>query len=90
MREYQRRGSYSRYGPLLWSMLNESLDEVMLLGDLDGDFDVDAADVEILDDNVGMSNPTRNHGDLNGDGQINAADVDLIFAQYGLEVEVVS
>jgi hypothetical protein len=75
---------------ILTSIYDIVLDTVGLLADLDGDFDVDGFDVQILDGNVGMSNPTRAHGDLNGDGLINWADVDLAFAQYGLNLEVVA
>jgi hypothetical protein len=44
----------------------------------------------MLADNVGMSNPTHDDGDLNGDGDIDIDDLDLLFAQYGLELAVVS
>jgi hypothetical protein len=29
-------------------------------------------------------------GDLNGDGHINESDLDIFFAQYGMELSVVS
>jgi hypothetical protein len=64
------------------------LTEVWILGDLDGDFDVDALDLDTLVDNLGMSSPTWANGDLNGDGTIDEDDVDLIFAQYGLDLAV--
>ena len=58
--------------------------------DLDGDFDVDDGDLSIFNSHLGMSNPTQADGDFNGDGAINMADLDLMFAQYGLELAVVS
>lgn len=67
-----------------------NLQTAAIWGDLDGDFDVDDDDLAILDDNLGMSSPTVTDGDFNGDGFVNAADLDLMFAQYGLELTVVS
>jgi hypothetical protein len=61
-----------------------------MLADLDGDFAVNEIDAEILGDNMGMANPTQADGDLDGDGDIDAADADYLFAQWGLELEVVS
>jgi len=61
-----------------------------VLADLDGDFDVDGDDLAVIDANFGMSNPTQADGDLNQDGAIDIADLDLFFAQYGLELAVVS
>jgi hypothetical protein len=63
---------------------------IWLLADLDGDHDVDDADMDILGDNIGMASPTRADGDLNGDGVIDNADLDLMFAQYGMELEAVA
>jgi hypothetical protein len=67
-----------------------NLQTLSLRGDLNGDLIVSDGDVEILLDNVGMSNPTLANGDFNGDGQINQADMDFMFAQYGLALDVVS
>jgi hypothetical protein len=63
---------------------------IWLLADLDGDYDVDDVDLDILGDHIGMTNPTRADGDLNGDGVIDNTDLDLMFAQYGLELEAVA
>ena len=63
---------------------------IWLLADLDGDFDVDDFDMDVLSHNLGMTSPTRSDGDLNGDGAIDNEDVDLMFEQYGLELEVVA
>jgi hypothetical protein len=67
-----------------------NLQNLWVLSDLNGDFLVDGLDLEMLADNVGMSNPTHDDGDLNGDGDIDIDDLDLLFAQYGLELAVVS
>ena len=37
-----------------------------------------------------MSNPTQADGDLDDDNDIDVDDLDLMFAQYGLELSVVS
>jgi hypothetical protein len=62
---------------------------VWLLADLNSDFAVDDLDADVLANNLGMSNPTWANGDLNGDGFVTSADVDLMFAQYGLDLDVV-
>jgi hypothetical protein len=67
-----------------------NLESVWVLADLNGDSVVDEHDMEILGDNIGMANPTMADGDFNGDGYIDINDVDLMFAQYGLELAVVS
>jgi hypothetical protein len=67
-----------------------SLQEVWVLADLDGDFDVDESDVETLADNMGMSNATHEDGDLDDDGDVDEDDLALAFAQYGLDFDVVS
>jgi hypothetical protein len=36
------------------------------------------------------SSPTWQNGEFNGDGDVYTDDLDLMFAQYGLELEVVS
>jgi hypothetical protein len=67
-----------------------NLGVVWLLADLDGDYDVDDDDAETLADNIGMSNPTWADGDLDDDNAVNLDDLDLMFAQFGLDLEVVS
>jgi hypothetical protein len=37
-----------------------------------------------------MTGATWADGDLNGDGQVTMADLDLAYAQFGLELDVVS
>ena len=72
----------------LYDTLNFDLSETWLLADLDGDFDVDEADAEILNGNIGMSNATWADGDLDGDGYVDSDDVDLMYAQYGLALDI--
>jgi len=38
----------------------------------------------------GVENPTQAQGDLDGDGNIDVHDLDVMFAQFGLELAVVS
>jgi hypothetical protein len=52
--------------------------------DLDGDLDVDDADLDVIFDNAGMANPTFQDGDFNFDGEIDVADRDIALAQYML------
>ncbi len=59
-----------------------------LLGDLDGDCDVDLADLSILLSNYGTtSGATYEDGDLDGDGDVDLADLALLLANYGTECE---
>jgi hypothetical protein len=67
-----------------------NLGVVWVLADLDGDFDVDDDDAETMADNMGMSNPTWADGDLDDNNAIDLDDLDLLFAQFGLDLEVVS
>jgi hypothetical protein len=57
---------------------------------LNGDFAVDDSDLDTVTNNIGMSSPTHTDGDINGDGSIDSADLDLAFAQYGLDLSVVT
>jgi hypothetical protein len=82
-------GLYSANVPT-FAEFGMNLGVVWLLADLDGDYDVNDADSETRADNVGMSNPTWADGDLNDDNAVNLDDLDLMFAQYGLDLEVVS
>jgi hypothetical protein len=65
------------------------LESLLIRADLNGDFIVDDLDLEILEANLGMSNPTLEDGDFDGDGFIWAPDPELFFAQYGLELATV-
>ena len=69
---------------------NENLQNTWVLADIDGDFDVDGADLSFISGNIGMSNPTLADGDLNGDGVIDFEDLDLAFAEYGLDFDWVA
>ena len=75
----------------LW-ILNEgtNLQDLGILADLDGDFDVDNSDIQTIIDNQGMTNPTYADGDVNEDGVIDQLDLDLAFAQFGIEIDLVA
>lgn len=64
--------------------------QVWLLADLNSDFAVDDLDAAIMAAHMGMSNPTWADGDLDDDNAITLADLDLMYAQYGLDLAVVS
>ena len=69
---------------------NNNLQDVFVLADLNGDFDVDGNDMQTISDNFGMTGATYADGDLNGDGIIDDADLDLAFAQFGLRLDLVA
>ncbi len=75
---------------LLYATWGANLQSAWMQADLNGDWKVNDTDLQTLAGNMGMSNPTHADGDLNGDGQIDTADADLMFAQYGMELAVVS
>ena len=54
-----------------------------LVGDLDGDCDVDLADLQILLAHYGQSGASYADGDLDDDGQVNLADLQVLLASYG-------
>ncbi|MEX2308924.1 MAG: right-handed parallel beta-helix repeat-containing protein [Pirellulales bacterium] len=75
---------------MLGGTYGSNLASLSMLADLDGDLAVDDDDLQVISDNYGMSNATWADGDLNGDGYVEFADLELAFAQYGLELAVVS
>jgi hypothetical protein len=54
-----------------------------LLGDLDGDCDVDLADLAILLANYGTSGADPEDGDIDDDGDVDLADLAALLAHYG-------
>jgi len=69
---------------------NRNLQTLSMRADFDGDYDVDAADIAVIDQHGNMTGATWADGDLNGDGTVTMADLDLAYAQFGLELDVVS
>jgi hypothetical protein len=70
--------------------LGTDLEDLWILADLDGDYDVDQSDLETIADNLDMTSASRSDGDLNGDTVVDESDLELGFAQLGLDLWVVS
>ena len=66
------------------------LQTVSLLADLDGDWNVDGDDLQLILDNLGMADPDPEDGDLDADGDIDMDDLDLAFAQFGIDLDLVA
>ena len=64
----------------IWGVQNEE----PVPGDLDGDGDVDLADLAILLAHYGMSGAGYEDGDLDGDGDVDLADLSTLLANYGI------
>ncbi|MBW7904396.1 MAG: hypothetical protein LC135_12315 [Phycisphaerae bacterium] len=54
-------------------------------GDIDGDGDVDQADLGILLANYGQSVPPGTSGDLDGDGDVDQSDLGVLLASFGCD-----
>jgi hypothetical protein len=63
--------------------------DLLILGDYDGDFDLEADDETAF---LGFYNTQNSNADLNGDGQVTSADYDAFYALYnfGVELDVVT
>ncbi len=77
-------------GFTLTANMGIDLRDVTILGDLDGDFDVDEDDIEAIALAFGMASPTLADGDLDGDGDVDIDDLDLALAQFGIELNLVA
>jgi len=80
---------YGDYFAIIYGV-GTSAGPVSLLADLNGDWVVDESDANILSANSNLANPTQADGDLDGNGVIDIHDLDTMFAQFGLELSVVS
>lgn len=58
-------------------------DDTPCVGDLDGDQDIDIADLAVLLSNYGLSGATYEQGDLDGDGIVAIGDLALLLSVYG-------
>ena len=68
---------------LLSGNYNTNLQDIWILADLDGDYDVDLDDFDILVTSI-IEGTTV--GDLNGDGVADGADGGLFTAQFEIEI----
>jgi hypothetical protein len=66
-------------GNILSTNWGVNLRNLMIRGDLNGDFRVDAVDVAILTSNLDDTGVTHSIGDVNGDGVVTLADLDLVY-----------
>jgi hypothetical protein len=91
--DFNGDGTVNGADAMIWNQNSgANLQNLSLLGDLNGDWAVDQADADILYDNssTNLQNPTQAQGDLDGDGDIDIFDLDVMFAQFGLDLDVVS
>jgi hypothetical protein len=66
------------------SNLSSTPPPVAVIGDLNGDGKVDAADLSILLSNWGKTGATAAQGDLDCDGVINATDLSILLAHWSV------
>ncbi len=55
----------------------------LLHGDVNGNYQVDSADLSVVLGNFGSTSATRAQGDLNGDGSVDSADLSLVLGNFG-------
>ncbi len=58
----------------------------LLPGDLDGDDDVDLADLSVLLGNFGTSGAAPADGDLDGDGDVDLTDLSTLLSNFGIQL----
>lgn len=74
---------------LMLASWQDSLQSILIASDIDGDFDVDADDIAIIDDDATLTGPGLD-GDVNEDWIVDVEDLDWAFAQFDLSLNVVS
>ena len=70
--------------------MGANLQDIWALADLDGDYDIDSDDLDVINANLGLTGATWEDGDLNGDGEVTLEDLDLAFLQFGLDLDLVA
>jgi hypothetical protein len=70
-------------------MKYNNFNSIVMKADLNSDGIVNADDLAFIASHLG-STGTSADGDLNGNGVVDDGDVDLAFAQYGLELSIVT
>ncbi len=74
---------HSTSGYMMLSEVEFYSDEQPCIGDLDGDHDIDLADLAIMLAGYGMTDPHFEDGDLDGDGDVDLTDLSLLLGVYG-------
>ena len=77
-------------GSVYLSNMGANLQDIWALADLDGDYDIDSDDLDVINANLGLTGATWEDGDLNGDGEVTLEDLDLAFLQFGLDLDLVA
>lgn len=67
-----------------------NLQDLLMIGDRDADFEVDQNDYDAVFSNLGMSNPTYGDGDLDEDGDVDFDDLDIVFGMLGTKLVAVA
>jgi hypothetical protein len=74
---------------IIYTNMYDNLQNLFMRGDLDGDFDIDDADLDILANNLGLTSADYADGDLNGDGTVDVADFDMLYDRWGMALVAV-
>lgn len=77
--------SYSGDAVLISGNFGVNAQNIVIRGDIDGDWDVDNDDLDLIEENLGMTGAAWEDGDFNGDGSVTTVDRDLALAQFAGE-----